>query len=90
MATQKRPTGNRVPASTPYLLPNKSTHRGHKVLNSPTLFLVFSLYFFSDSVITEIHILIELCEIQTSTALNISVNTSPHLPTAMPQILAEN
>lgn len=90
MATQKRPIGNRVSAWTPHLLPNKSTHSGHAVLNFPTPFHRLALYFFSDSVITEIHILIELCKIQTSTALNISVNTSTHLPTAMPQILAEN
>lgn len=72
------------------LLPNKSTHSGHAVLYFPTPFRRLALYFFSDSVITKIHILIELCKIQTSTALNISVNTSTHLPTAMPQILAEN
>lgn len=90
MASQKRPIGSRVSARTPHLLLNKSTQSGHAVLNFPTPFRRLALYFISDSVITEIHILIELCKIQTSSALNISVNTSTHLLTAMPQILAEN
>lgn len=46
--------------------------------------------FVSDSVITKIHILIKLCKIPTSAALNISVNISAHLPTAIQQTLTGN
>lgn len=58
---------------TPHLLPNKSIHSGLATI-IPSHPFPISFVFFSGSIITEIHILIELHKIQTSLALNISIN----------------